>query len=178
MCSAWDTESSGYLSKNDSVLELLGTPFAAAWLVVMLRMEESLHGSHCDVLTYSLCKALLWGSQKWLWPQSASSFLLQCKCEDCFCRCISNLQAANTTYLATDRINRRDEGLITISDSSDEELPLQETPAEQQHEDDDDEDVVILAEVIFHFCICCCFIRSLYNQLMYRYPMCSWGSPA
>lgn len=61
------------------------------------------------------------------------------------------MQAANTTYLATDRINRRDEGLITISDSSDEELPLQETPAEQQHEDDDDEDVVILAEVIFHF---------------------------
>uniref|UniRef100_A0A8D0FH74 Ring finger protein 216 n=1 Tax=Strix occidentalis caurina TaxID=311401 RepID=A0A8D0FH74_STROC len=38
------------------------------------------------------------------------------------------------------------EGLITISDSSDEELPLlQEMPAEQQCEEDDD-DVVILAE--------------------------------
>uniref|UniRef100_A0A8C2SS59 E3 ubiquitin-protein ligase RNF216 n=1 Tax=Coturnix japonica TaxID=93934 RepID=A0A8C2SS59_COTJA len=44
------------------------------------------------------------------------------------------------TYPVTDRINRRDEGLITISDSSDEELPLQESPAEQQHEDDDDDD--------------------------------------
>ncbi|OXB82777.1 UNVERIFIED_CONTAM: hypothetical protein H355_000475 [Colinus virginianus] len=55
------------------------------------------------------------------------------------------------TYLAADRINRRDEGLIMISDSSDEELPLQETPAEQQHEDDDDdEDVVILAETSKH----------------------------
>lgn len=44
-----------------------------------------------------------------------------------------------------DRINRRDEGLITISDSSDEESPSLETPAEQQHEEDDD-DVVVLAE--------------------------------
>uniref|UniRef100_A0A8B9TD32 Ring finger protein 216 n=1 Tax=Anas platyrhynchos TaxID=8839 RepID=A0A8B9TD32_ANAPL len=51
-----------------------------------------------------------------------------------------------------DWINRRDDGLITISDSSDEELPLLlETSAEQQHEEDDD-DVVILAEVIFHSC--------------------------
>lgn len=75
------------------------------------------------------------------------------------------------TYLATDRVNRRDEGLITISDSSDEELPLQETPAEQQREDDDDEDVVILAEVICHFCVCCCLIHSLYNQLTCRYLM-------
>ncbi|XP_072205130.1 E3 ubiquitin-protein ligase RNF216 [Excalfactoria chinensis] len=57
------------------------------------------------------------------------------------------------SHRGKDRINRRDEGLITISDSSDEELPLQETPAEQQHEDDDDdddddddEDVIILAE--------------------------------
>ncbi|XP_074014430.1 E3 ubiquitin-protein ligase RNF216 [Numenius arquata] len=50
------------------------------------------------------------------------------------------------SHRGKDRINRRDEGLITISDSSDEELPLLlETPAEQQHEEDDD-DVVILAE--------------------------------
>lgn len=63
-------------------------------------------------------------------------------------------QIAKFTYFTTDRINRRDEGLITISDSSDEELPLLlETPAEQQHEEDDD-DVVILAEVIFHSCTC------------------------
>lgn len=54
------------------------------------------------------------------------------------------------SHRGKDRINRRDEGLITISDSSDEELPLQETPAEQQHEDDDDEDVVILAETSKH----------------------------
>ncbi|XP_021267937.1 E3 ubiquitin-protein ligase RNF216 [Numida meleagris] len=54
------------------------------------------------------------------------------------------------SHRGKDRINRRDEGLITISDSSDEELPLQETPAEQQHEEDDDEDVVILAETSKH----------------------------
>ncbi|KAM9372566.1 E3 ubiquitin-protein ligase RNF216 [Phaethornis superciliosus] len=51
------------------------------------------------------------------------------------------------SHRGKDWINHRDEGLITISDSSDEELPLvRETPAEQQHEDDDDDDVVILAE--------------------------------
>uniref|UniRef100_A0A8C3JJ36 Ring finger protein 216 n=1 Tax=Calidris pygmaea TaxID=425635 RepID=A0A8C3JJ36_9CHAR len=50
------------------------------------------------------------------------------------------------SHRGKDRINRRDEGLITISDSSDEELPLLlETPSEQQREEDDD-DVVILAE--------------------------------
>ncbi|XP_048818350.1 E3 ubiquitin-protein ligase RNF216 [Lagopus muta] len=54
------------------------------------------------------------------------------------------------SHRGKDRVNRRDEGLITISDSSDEELPLQETPAEQQREDDDDEDVVILAETSKH----------------------------
>ncbi|EMP33058.1 hypothetical protein UY3_09780 [Chelonia mydas] len=43
-------------------------------------------------------------------------------------------------------INRRDEGLITISDSSDEELPLLlDTPVQQRQEEDDD-DVVILVE--------------------------------
>ncbi|XP_042720237.1 E3 ubiquitin-protein ligase RNF216 isoform X2 [Lagopus leucura] len=54
------------------------------------------------------------------------------------------------SHRGKDRVNRRDEGLITISDSSDEELPLQETPAEQQRDDDDDEDVVILAETSKH----------------------------
>ncbi|KAM6351168.1 E3 ubiquitin-protein ligase RNF216 isoform 1-T4 [Alca torda] len=54
------------------------------------------------------------------------------------------------SHRGKDRINRGDEGLITISDSSDEELPLLlETPAEQQHEEDDD-DVVILAETPKH----------------------------
>ncbi|KAM6197096.1 E3 ubiquitin-protein ligase RNF216 [Sarcoramphus papa] len=54
------------------------------------------------------------------------------------------------SHRGKDWINRRDEGLITISDSSDEELPLLlETPAEQQHEEDDD-DVVILAETPKH----------------------------
>ncbi|XP_010113624.1 PREDICTED: E3 ubiquitin-protein ligase RNF216 [Chlamydotis macqueenii] len=53
------------------------------------------------------------------------------------------------SHRGKDRINRRDEGLITISDSSDEELPLLETPAEQQREEDDD-DVVILAETPKH----------------------------
>ncbi|KFZ50510.1 E3 ubiquitin-protein ligase RNF216, partial [Antrostomus carolinensis] len=48
-----------------------------------------------------------------------------------------------------DWINRRNEGLITISDSSDEELPLLETPAEQQREEDDD-DVVILTGTSKH----------------------------
>lgn len=43
-------------------------------------------------------------------------------------------------------IDRRDEGLITISDSSDEELPLLlDTPVQQRQEEDDD-DVVILVE--------------------------------
>lgn len=78
---------------------------------------------------------------------------------------LCHLQAANCPDFA-DWINRRDDGLITISDSSDEELPLLlETSAEQQHEEDDD-DVVILAEVIFHSCTCCCFIRGLYNHLL------------
>ncbi|XP_025938863.1 E3 ubiquitin-protein ligase RNF216 isoform X3 [Apteryx rowi] len=49
-----------------------------------------------------------------------------------------------------DWIKHRDEGLITISDSSDEELPsLLEMPAQQQREEDDD-DVVILAETPKH----------------------------
>ncbi|XP_051488341.1 E3 ubiquitin-protein ligase RNF216 [Apus apus] len=50
------------------------------------------------------------------------------------------------SHRGKDWINRRDEGLITISDSSDEELPLlREAPAEPQREEEDD-DVVILAE--------------------------------
>nr|XP_005020182.3 E3 ubiquitin-protein ligase RNF216 [Anas platyrhynchos]XP_005020184.3 E3 ubiquitin-protein ligase RNF216 [Anas platyrhynchos]XP_027324964.2 E3 ubiquitin-protein ligase RNF216 [Anas platyrhynchos] len=54
------------------------------------------------------------------------------------------------SHRGKDWINRRDDGLITISDSSDEELPLLlETSAEQQHEEDDD-DVVILAETPKH----------------------------
>lgn len=54
------------------------------------------------------------------------------------------------SHRGKDWINRRDDGLITISDSSDEELPLLlERPAEQQHEEDDD-DVVILAETPKH----------------------------
>ncbi|XP_010282043.1 PREDICTED: E3 ubiquitin-protein ligase RNF216, partial [Phaethon lepturus] len=54
------------------------------------------------------------------------------------------------SHRGKDWINRRDEGLIMISDSSDEELPLlPETPAEQQREEDDD-DVVILAETAKH----------------------------
>ncbi|KAI6076528.1 E3 ubiquitin-protein ligase RNF216 [Aix galericulata] len=53
------------------------------------------------------------------------------------------------SHRGKDWINRRDDGLITISDSSDEELPLLEMPAEQQHEEDDD-DVVILAETPKH----------------------------
>ncbi|XP_075021462.1 E3 ubiquitin-protein ligase RNF216 isoform X2 [Calonectris borealis] len=54
------------------------------------------------------------------------------------------------SHRGKDWINRRDEGLIMISDSSDEELPLLlETPAQQQREEDDD-DVVILAETPKH----------------------------
>ncbi|XP_074960919.1 E3 ubiquitin-protein ligase RNF216 [Phalacrocorax aristotelis] len=54
------------------------------------------------------------------------------------------------SHRGKDWINLRDEGLIMISDSSDEELPLLlEKPAEQQHEEDDD-DVVILAETSKH----------------------------
>ncbi|XP_061849771.1 E3 ubiquitin-protein ligase RNF216 [Colius striatus] len=53
------------------------------------------------------------------------------------------------SHRGKDWINRRDEGFITISDSSDEELPLVEAPAEQQREEDDD-DVVILAETRKH----------------------------
>lgn len=91
---------------------------------------------------------------------------------------LCHLQAANCTDFAADWINRRDDGLITISDSSDEELPLLlEMPAEQQHEEDDD-DVVILAEVILHSCTCCCFICGLCNHLLCNYLMCSFESPA
>lgn len=91
---------------------------------------------------------------------------------------LCHLQAANCTYFTADWINRRDDGLITISDSSDEELPLLlERPAEQQHEEDDD-DVVILAEVIFHSCTCCCFIHGLYNHILRKYLMRSFESPA
>ncbi|XP_058013894.1 E3 ubiquitin-protein ligase RNF216 [Ahaetulla prasina] len=51
------------------------------------------------------------------------------------------------SHRGKDRINHRDEGLITISDSSDEELPVMlDTPVHQQWEDEDDEDVVILME--------------------------------
>ncbi|KAJ7403999.1 E3 ubiquitin-protein ligase RNF216 [Willisornis vidua] len=50
-----------------------------------------------------------------------------------------------------DWINRRDEGLITISDSSDEELPLLlEMPEKQQPEEEEEDDVVILAETQKH----------------------------
>uniref|UniRef100_A0A452J4D6 E3 ubiquitin-protein ligase RNF216 n=1 Tax=Gopherus agassizii TaxID=38772 RepID=A0A452J4D6_9SAUR len=50
------------------------------------------------------------------------------------------------SHSGKDWINRRDEGLITISDSSDEELPLLlDGPLQQQQEEDDD-DVVILVE--------------------------------
>lgn len=62
----------------------------------------------------------------------------------------------NFTYCSADWINHRDESLITISDSSDEELPLLlEMPEKQQTEEDDDEDVVILVEVVFHSCSYC-----------------------
>uniref|UniRef100_A0A8C5UFQ2 Uncharacterized protein n=1 Tax=Malurus cyaneus samueli TaxID=2593467 RepID=A0A8C5UFQ2_9PASS len=73
----------------------------------------------------------------------------------------------NFTYHSADWINHRDESLITISDSSDEELPLLlEMPEKQQTEEDDD-DVVILAEVIFGSCNCCAFfIHGLYSQVI------------
>ncbi|XP_070586860.1 E3 ubiquitin-protein ligase RNF216-like isoform X1 [Erythrolamprus reginae] len=52
------------------------------------------------------------------------------------------------SHRGKDRINHRDDiGLITISDSSDEDLPVMlDTPVHQQWEDEDDEDVVILME--------------------------------
>ncbi|XP_054247134.1 E3 ubiquitin-protein ligase RNF216 [Indicator indicator] len=54
------------------------------------------------------------------------------------------------SHRGKDRINRKDEGHIMISDSSDEELPLLlETPVEQQPEEEDD-DVVILTETPKH----------------------------
>lgn len=70
------------------------------------------------------------------------------------CNSIYYLEPAanfNFTYCAADWINHRDESLITISDSSDEDLPLLlEMPEKQQtEEDDDDDDIVILAEVMF-----------------------------
>ncbi|KAJ6659697.1 hypothetical protein lerEdw1_018410 [Lerista edwardsae] len=50
------------------------------------------------------------------------------------------------THRGKDRLNHRDEGLITISDSSDEELPeMLDVPVRRQYEDED-EDVVILME--------------------------------
>lgn len=52
-----------------------------------------------------------------------------------------------SNHRGRDWINHRDESLITISDSSDEELPLLlEIPEKQQTEEDDDDDIVILAE--------------------------------
>ncbi|XP_026549220.1 E3 ubiquitin-protein ligase RNF216-like, partial [Notechis scutatus] len=52
------------------------------------------------------------------------------------------------SHRGKDRVNHRDEGLITISDSSDEDLPVMlDTPVNLQWEDEDDEDVVILMEV-------------------------------
>lgn len=75
----------------------------------------------------------------------------------------------NFTYCSADWINHRDESLITISDSSDEDLPLLlEMPEKQQAEEDDDDDIVILAKVIFHCCICCavfmaCIAKSCAN---------------
>uniref|UniRef100_A0A8C0GEL7 Ring finger protein 216 n=1 Tax=Chelonoidis abingdonii TaxID=106734 RepID=A0A8C0GEL7_CHEAB len=53
------------------------------------------------------------------------------------------------SHSGKDWINRRDEGLITISDSSDEELPLLLDGPVQQRQEEDDDDVVILVEVIF-----------------------------
>ncbi|KAH0631983.1 hypothetical protein JD844_019950 [Phrynosoma platyrhinos] len=47
------------------------------------------------------------------------------------------------------RINHRDEGLITISDSSDEEVPVMlDIPVHRQWEDEEDDDVVILMELL------------------------------
>lgn len=57
----------------------------------------------------------------------------------------------NFTHCSADWINHRDESLITISDSSDEDLPLLlEMPEKQQTEEDDDDDIVILAETPKH----------------------------
>ncbi|KFO78902.1 E3 ubiquitin-protein ligase RNF216 [Cuculus canorus] len=71
------------------------------------------------------------------------------------------------SHRGKDRINRRDEKLITISDSSDEELPLLlETPAEQQPEEDDD-DIIILAETPKH--------QQLVRPIVIR-PAAQWQS--
>ncbi|XP_067329364.1 E3 ubiquitin-protein ligase RNF216-like [Anolis sagrei] len=51
------------------------------------------------------------------------------------------------SHRGKDRINHRDEGLITISDSSDEDLPVMlDVPVHRQWEDEEDDDVVILME--------------------------------
>uniref|UniRef100_A0A8C5IR46 E3 ubiquitin-protein ligase RNF216 n=1 Tax=Junco hyemalis TaxID=40217 RepID=A0A8C5IR46_JUNHY len=56
-----------------------------------------------------------------------------------------------SNHRGKDWINHRDENLITISDSSDEDLPLLlEMPEKQQTEEDDDDDIVILAETPKH----------------------------
>ncbi|XP_056359391.1 E3 ubiquitin-protein ligase RNF216 [Oenanthe melanoleuca] len=56
-----------------------------------------------------------------------------------------------SNHRGKDWVNHRDESLITISDSSDEELPLLlELPEKQQAEEDDDDDIVILAETPKH----------------------------
>ncbi|XP_044289087.1 E3 ubiquitin-protein ligase RNF216 isoform X1 [Varanus komodoensis] len=49
------------------------------------------------------------------------------------------------SHRGKDRINHRDEGLITISDSSDEELPVMlDIPVHRQWEDEDDDDVILM----------------------------------
>ncbi|KAM6424274.1 E3 ubiquitin-protein ligase RNF216 isoform 1-T2 [Liasis olivaceus] len=49
------------------------------------------------------------------------------------------------SHRGKDRINQRDEGLITISDSSDEELPVMlDTPVRRQWEDEEDDDVILM----------------------------------
>ncbi|XP_061455459.1 E3 ubiquitin-protein ligase RNF216 isoform X2 [Rhineura floridana] len=54
------------------------------------------------------------------------------------------------SHRGKDRINHRDEGLITISDSSDEELPVMlDIPVRRQWENEEDDDVVILEEARF-----------------------------
>uniref|UniRef100_A0A8D0GC24 Uncharacterized protein n=1 Tax=Sphenodon punctatus TaxID=8508 RepID=A0A8D0GC24_SPHPU len=50
------------------------------------------------------------------------------------------------SHRGKDWINRRDEGLITISDSSDEELPIMLDIPLQEPRDNEDDDVVILME--------------------------------
>ncbi|KAM7007140.1 E3 ubiquitin-protein ligase RNF216 [Passerculus sandwichensis] len=56
-----------------------------------------------------------------------------------------------SNHRGKDWINHRDENLITISDSSDEDFPLLlEMPEKQQTEEDDDDDIVILAETPKH----------------------------